>query len=555
MKNLRVWLQGQPIDLREEDCAAEGAEGRVFKHAGLALKIWRSPGDAGRTAEKIRLLARLRHPFLCSPSDPLFSSGGACIGFAARWIAGEPLARLFSSGYQQRNGWTDAKLFELIANMSQALGALHSAGCAACDANEFNWIFDGTRPCLLDADSWSIPPYGPTAVMPSVRDPARPLPCQDSDWFALAALAYQLLCGTHPFKAKIPSMPGATMEELMAAGKSAFEPGARLAAAARSHARLPESFQAWLRGIFTHQFRAAPPDCRLCAAAPAPAARRIPSCGAVSSTPLSAALIPLDPALGSGLSPSGCPNLLQTQDSWIDAAELRPFARRPGEIPVRIAQGYCFWSIEGGTLRARACDRRGAELASSRAQCSAERIFTDGLAAFCAGPSFIARACFEPERSASIFFSEPWNPPQGCLEIFDTCALAKPFGKACIALPGPSGKLLVRKAPALDGLRPAGLACAGQAARALDSASGCLALSGPAYDAALPVQADLEGFAALPGGTLAEIIAPGLFRFSAGANALECPHPLAEPAARLMPLDIGLGVVLDGKAWRARLNK
>ena len=554
MKNLRVWLRGRPVDLREEDCAAEGAEGRVFRHAGLALKIWRSPGASGRTAEKISLLAKLSHPFLCAPSDPLFDSGGSCIGFAARWIAGEPLARLFSSGYQQRNGWTDAKLFELIANMSEALGALHAAGCAACDPNEFNWIFDGTRPCLLDADSWSIPPYGPTAVMPSVRDPARPGPCQDSDWFALAALAYQLLCGTHPFKAKIPSMPGAGMEELMAAGMSAFEPGARTAAAARSHARLPDKLQAWLRGIFSHQFRSPPPDCRACAA-PSGSAGPKHSVRAAPESRLSASPIPLDPAIGPGLSASGCPNLLQTPDCWIDACELRPFPRRPGEIPVRCARGYCFWSIEGGTLRARVCDRRGAELASSHAPCSAVRIFTDGLCAFCAGPSFIAKACFEPESSASIYFAPPWNPPQGCLEIFDTCALAKPFGKACIALPGPAGKLLVHKAPALDGLRLAGLACAGPAARAMDCAHGCFGLQGPGYDAPEPVQADLESFAALPGGALAEIIAPGLFRFSAGGQALECPHPLAEPGARLLPLDIGLGIVLDGKAWRARLNK
>jgi hypothetical protein len=58
----------------------------------------------------------------------------------------------------------------LVENMRLAVIAAHQIGAVLVDANEMNYLADGTTPRLLDVDSWQIGPYQPSAIMPSISD-------------------------------------------------------------------------------------------------------------------------------------------------------------------------------------------------------------------------------------------------------------------------------------------------------------------------------------------------------------------------------------------------
>lgn len=260
---LRVFLPGKgEVNLTQTDYLATGGEGVVYAKGGYVYKLYLDPAGArARGIEsKLKLLRALRHPHIVAPIDVLLNAQHEVVGFYMPQASGVPLVKTFTNAWRDPNNFGIQESLALVENMRLAVQAAHQAGAVLVDANEMNYLADGTAPRLLDVDSWQMGPYKASAIMPSIRDvhsgsDFTPL----TDWFSWAVVSFQVLAGIHPYKGVHPDFKRGDLQARMLANASVFDPQVSVNAGVRDYATLPGALLNWYRDVFQHGLRSAPP--------------------------------------------------------------------------------------------------------------------------------------------------------------------------------------------------------------------------------------------------------------------------------------------------------
>ncbi len=272
---MKVRIDGGPtLTLRREQFVAAGGQGKVFADGNVAIKIHDDPNVA-LTPTQLDTLRRIRHPRLVVPDAVVRRAGdGTVVGHTMRFLSdARPVAQLVPTAFWRRESWDMPQALRLVASIAEAIAAVHAAGAAIVDLNDTNVVVTAPdfEPALIDADSWQFSGRPATAASPAYADPIAARPDAASDWFSFAVLAFELLCGMHPFKGKHPTLRG--LSARMKAGVSVFDPNVRRPAACRPLDAVPADLRAWLQATLAHQRRQAPPAIRVHAspASPSPA--------------------------------------------------------------------------------------------------------------------------------------------------------------------------------------------------------------------------------------------------------------------------------------------
>lgn len=200
----------------------KGGEGEVFLltgQNGAAVKLY-NPALRASREKKIERLVSMNLgqtiPFAAFPLAVVRDASGKFAGFTMNAIKDHvPIFEVFGPGSRKRvlPAWDYRHLVRAARNLSQAVGAIHQAGCVIGDINS-NGILVGkdATVALIDADSFQIatndsammchvgvPEYTPPelqgqALTSLARNP-------QNDCFGLAAIIFQLLfIGRHPFQ-------------------------------------------------------------------------------------------------------------------------------------------------------------------------------------------------------------------------------------------------------------------------------------------------------------------------------------------------------------------
>jgi len=254
--------QGKKLILGPQDHLATGGEGSVYAQGSTVYKIYLDPNKAAalRIPEKLAHLKRLQHPGIAAPSGALLDKAGGFVGLEIPRVEGEALCRLYTNTWQDANqfGLDQSKAVTLAMRAIMAHAHAHQA--VMVDANELNWLVDGLSPTAIDVDSWQLPGFKGTAIMPSIRDPlAVKSFSADSDWYAWAIVTFQLWCGIHPYKGTHPDFARTALAERMAARASVFDPRVRLPAATRPTSDIPLKLRNWYEQVFASDLRTPPP--------------------------------------------------------------------------------------------------------------------------------------------------------------------------------------------------------------------------------------------------------------------------------------------------------
>ncbi len=284
---LRVHLPGKgEVVLTQTDYLATGGEGVVYAKGGYVYKLYLDPAGArGRGIEdKLKLLQAIQHPHIVAPTDVLHNAQHEVIGFYMPQASGVPLVKTFTNAWRDPNNFGIKESLALVENMRLAVEAAHQAGAVLVDANEMNYLADGTAPRLLDVDSWQIGPYKASAIMPSIRDVHSADFTPLTDWFSWAVVSFQVLAGIHPYKGVHPDFKRGDLQARMLANTSVFDPRVSVNAGVRDYATsLPGALLDWYRDVFQHGLRSAPPGVHAARVAPAPKrATRTPTSQTVS---------------------------------------------------------------------------------------------------------------------------------------------------------------------------------------------------------------------------------------------------------------------------------
>ena len=259
----RVFLPGKgEVALTQTDYLATGGEGVVYAKGGYVYKLYLDPAGARARGieEKLKLLQAIQHPHIVAPTDVLLNAQHEVVGFYMPQASGVPLVKTFTNAWRDPNNFGLKESLALVENMRLAVDAAHQAGAVLVDANEMNYLADGTAPRLLDVDSWQIGAFKASAIMPSIRDVHSADFTPLSDWFSWAVVSFQVLAGIHPYKGVHPDFKRGDLHARMLANASVFDPRVSVNAGVRDYATsLPGALLDWYRDVFQHGLRSAPP--------------------------------------------------------------------------------------------------------------------------------------------------------------------------------------------------------------------------------------------------------------------------------------------------------
>lgn len=263
---ITVYLEGRPSGtvLTAQQHLATGGEGAVYLNGGQIFKVYLDPVKAQKNGvdKKVSMLQAMKHPGVAVPHSILRDKAGHFLGIAMPHVTGEPLCTLFTTAGRDRANFGTPQAIKVVDAMREITQHAHDHKALMVDANELNWLIDGVKPVAIDTDSWQLPGYPATAIMPSIRDYQMDRACgftEGTDWFAWAIVTFQIWTGIHPYKGTHPSFGRGDLEGRMRAMASVFDAGVRLPGAARDPQQIPARLKDWYAETFATDVRIAPP--------------------------------------------------------------------------------------------------------------------------------------------------------------------------------------------------------------------------------------------------------------------------------------------------------
>jgi hypothetical protein len=458
--------------LQPQDHLATGGEGAVYLKNGMVFKLYLDPkaARARGMADKVALLAGLRHPYIVAPIDVLLDKRQDLIGYYMPAASGEAMMRVFTSAWRDANGFGDTKAVKLVENMRTAVEAAHGLGAVMADGNETNWLADGVEPRVIDVDSWQIGKFPATAIMASIFDYHRPPPSRESDWFAWGIVSFQVLTGIHPYKGSHPDFRRGDLEARMRANASVLDPKVRLNAAVRHFGVIPGRLRDWYEAVFQRAERLPPPSLRG-SAVPDGAPRRaraVASAGGMLkhdrylTLPGPARLVTRD-----GIGVLEVAGELQAHDivrrqriTGVESADLARLLKQQAVL-IRNASSYVWLELDGAAIRGRlvAGERDPVTAITELAPlpCIAERLLSLGGRVFALNGEqdlgMIELAINQLGARTFLSIRQAWPVRARASRFYDGFGLTDCLGVPFVVLPEGDEAVLIQRAVGLKGYR------------------------------------------------------------------------------------------------------
>lgn len=355
--NIAVELEGRgSLIIRPDDFVAQGGEGTVYRAAQTIIKIYNDPLKMAREnmVDKLQTLSRIKHRYIVVPEGIVLDSRSQPIGFYMPFVSGEPMPRVFTTAFRQREKFAEEDTKTLVERMRETVDFAHEKGAVLVDANELNWrsIFPGQQgpePRIIDVDSWSIGKWPAKVIMLSIKDWHTRGFTKLTDWFAWGIVTFQIFTGIHPYKGTLEGYKHGDIEARMKANASVFSQKISLNQAVRDFKCIPGLLLDWYKETFQRGQRMVPPSVFAKGISMAPAAKitRIITT-ATGSLIFDLLLRPTSPVIR--IWPSGA--VLLKNGMLFDLTSKRQFGKlesRNGEV-IRVDNGWLLADWVSGNL-------------------------------------------------------------------------------------------------------------------------------------------------------------------------------------------------------------
>ncbi|MFC1644854.1 hypothetical protein ACFL08_02415 [Patescibacteria group bacterium] len=246
------------------DYKATGGEGSIYRLGGTIIKLYTDTHKMlrDRMPEKLSLLSKINNKFIVAPKGLVLDRSKNPLGYFMDYVDdGEPLPRVFTNAYRNREGFGDDDAVKLVDNMMKAVQEAHKSKSIMVDHNEMNWLtVKKVEPRIIDVDSWAIDRWKATVIMPSIRDWHTQDFNESTDWFSWGIVTFQVFAGIHPYKGKLNGYKTSEMERRMKENKSVFTTGVRLNKNVRDFSSIPSPLLDWYFNTFQKGQRNVPPS-------------------------------------------------------------------------------------------------------------------------------------------------------------------------------------------------------------------------------------------------------------------------------------------------------
>ena len=280
---MNVWIGSTQVTLSDADVLGVGGEACVYKHGNVAVKLYHPPAPGLAAAErkiakeavekKLVKVSRFPSPVppeLVAPLELAKDRKGHAVGFTMPLVGGgaEPVLRLTQRRWRE-NLVPNARVVALYRKLADVLTRLHGTGIVFGDLNDANVLFrprpDGAgadeQVFLIDADSVQFGAFPCVVAHERYLDPrlygrdlsAAPLFTPNTDWYALAVMAFSSLLYVHPYGGILDALP--TMLRRAEARHSVLRSDVTYPKAAVHYRILPDDVLHWFGQVFDHDLR------------------------------------------------------------------------------------------------------------------------------------------------------------------------------------------------------------------------------------------------------------------------------------------------------------
>lgn len=182
-----------------------GGEGVIYDLGNdIVAKIYHDGIDPLNQA-KFDFLKKLDKSLFISPIELLFDSKSKVAGFTMEYLDNNffPLSNLFTKSFCSANNIDKKVKLKLIENLIKALDYAHKMKVVVGDLNCFNIMVNNKGDIkLIDTDSYQTPGFFHSGrLLDDIRDYFfQGRVNENSDYYALSILSFNMLSFTHPFK-------------------------------------------------------------------------------------------------------------------------------------------------------------------------------------------------------------------------------------------------------------------------------------------------------------------------------------------------------------------
>lgn len=206
MSFLNVVNQGgkkYKINLNHE--IARGGEGAIYElDNNLVAKIYHD-GIEPLNQSKFDFLKKLDKTLFIAPQELLFDSKSKVKGFAMEYLDNSfyPISSLFTKSFCASHNIDKKVKLKSIENIIKAIDYAHKMKVVIGDLNCFNIMVNNKGDIkLIDTDSYQVPGFHHSGrLLDDIRDYFyQGRIDENSDYYALSILSFNMLSFTHPFK-------------------------------------------------------------------------------------------------------------------------------------------------------------------------------------------------------------------------------------------------------------------------------------------------------------------------------------------------------------------
>lgn len=196
---------GKKYTINDTKEIARGGEGVVYElNTNTVAKIYHD-GIIPITQNKFDFIKKLDKTLFIAPQELLFNSKSNIIGFTMEYLGNDfyPLSNIYVKSFCQSHSIDKKVKLRIIEQIIKAVEYAHKLNIVIGDLNCFNIMMNNAGDIkLIDTDSYQTPGNTHSGrMMDEIRDYLYQGKIDNnSDFFALSILAFNMLAFTHPFK-------------------------------------------------------------------------------------------------------------------------------------------------------------------------------------------------------------------------------------------------------------------------------------------------------------------------------------------------------------------
>lgn len=198
---------GKQFSIDEADEMHRGGEGRIISvksDSTIVAKIYHD-NITPLTEDQFNYLSELDQKLFVSPRELLLDSSGKIAGFTMEYLGQNffPLSSIFAKNFCGRNNVNSKVKKKIGESLIKAVEYAHKHEVVIGDLNQFNVMINlNGNLRLIDVDSYQTPNHPHSGILlQDIRDYLYGgLVTEESDFFALSVLVFNMLTHIHPFK-------------------------------------------------------------------------------------------------------------------------------------------------------------------------------------------------------------------------------------------------------------------------------------------------------------------------------------------------------------------